>query len=120
MSPLLLPVRDVTSQCCVVLGAADLTSLYNCNLGQFDTSCICSGTFYCAVSLSAVPLIIMVSLGFFLLFFSLNVQEQEFLQKQQQDLDGALKKIIQQHKLEIATIERDCLNHKQQLLRGRE
>lgn len=46
-------------------------------------------------------------------------QEQEFLQKQQQDLDGALKKIIQQHKLEIATIERDCLNHKQQLLRGR-
>uniref|UniRef100_A0A674NEV1 non-specific serine/threonine protein kinase n=1 Tax=Takifugu rubripes TaxID=31033 RepID=A0A674NEV1_TAKRU len=46
--------------------------------------------------------------------------EQEFLQKQQQDLDGALKKIIQQHKLEIATIERDCLNHKQQLLRARE
>lgn len=46
-------------------------------------------------------------------------QEQEFLQKQQQDLDGALKKIIQQHKLEISTIERDCLNHKQQLLRGR-
>lgn len=46
-------------------------------------------------------------------------QEQEFLQKQQQDLDGALKKIIQQHKLEIATIERDCLNHKQQLMRGR-
>lgn len=49
----------------------------------------------------------------------LTPQEQEFLQKQQQDLDGALKKIIQQHKLEIATIERDCLNHKQQLLRGR-
>uniref|UniRef100_H3D721 non-specific serine/threonine protein kinase n=1 Tax=Tetraodon nigroviridis TaxID=99883 RepID=H3D721_TETNG len=47
-------------------------------------------------------------------------EEQEFLQKQQQDLDGALKKIIQQHKLEIATIERDCLNHKQQLLRARE
>lgn len=46
-------------------------------------------------------------------------QEQEFLQKQQQDLDGALKKIIQQHKVEISTIERDCLNHKQQLLRGR-
>lgn len=45
-------------------------------------------------------------------------QEQEFLQKQQQELDGALKKIIQQHKLEIATIERDCLNHKQQLMRG--
>uniref|UniRef100_A0AAR2L7L8 non-specific serine/threonine protein kinase n=1 Tax=Pygocentrus nattereri TaxID=42514 RepID=A0AAR2L7L8_PYGNA len=46
--------------------------------------------------------------------------EQEFLQKQQQELDSALKKIIQQHKLEIATIERDCLNHKQQLLRARE
>lgn len=45
-------------------------------------------------------------------------QEQEFLQKQQQELDSALKKIIQQHKLEIATIERDCLNHKQQLMRG--
>ncbi|XP_062257361.1 STE20-like serine/threonine-protein kinase isoform X2 [Platichthys flesus] len=47
-------------------------------------------------------------------------EEQEFLQKQQQDLDGSLKKIIQQHKLEIATIERDCLNHKQQLMRARE
>uniref|UniRef100_A0A8C6NXQ5 non-specific serine/threonine protein kinase n=1 Tax=Nothobranchius furzeri TaxID=105023 RepID=A0A8C6NXQ5_NOTFU len=50
----------------------------------------------------------------------LQASEQEFLQKQQQELDGALKKIIQQHKLEIATIERDCLNHKQQLLRARE
>ncbi|XP_075894502.1 STE20-like serine/threonine-protein kinase isoform X2 [Nelusetta ayraudi] len=49
-----------------------------------------------------------------------TAEEQEFLQKQQQDLDGALKKIIQQHKLEISTIERDCLNHKQQLLRARE
>ncbi|TMS04852.1 STE20-like serine/threonine-protein kinase [Larimichthys crocea] len=47
-------------------------------------------------------------------------EEQEFLQKQQQELDGALKKIIQQHKMEIATIERDCLNHKQQLMRARE
>uniref|UniRef100_A0A3P9DQD6 non-specific serine/threonine protein kinase n=1 Tax=Maylandia zebra TaxID=106582 RepID=A0A3P9DQD6_9CICH len=47
-------------------------------------------------------------------------EEQEFLQKQQQDLDGALKKIIQQHKVEIATIERDCLNHKQQFMRARE
>ncbi|MGH0129387.1 UNVERIFIED_CONTAM: hypothetical protein FKN15_024116 [Acipenser sinensis] len=47
-----------------------------------------------------------------------HAQEQEFLQKQQQELDSALKKIIQQHKLEIATIERDCLNHKQQLMRG--
>ncbi|KAJ3609879.1 hypothetical protein NHX12_021973 [Muraenolepis orangiensis] len=53
--------------------------------------------------------------------FSAQMQdEQEFLQKQQQELDGALKKIIQQHKMEIATIERDCLNHKQQLMRARE
>uniref|UniRef100_A0AAX7VRL4 non-specific serine/threonine protein kinase n=1 Tax=Astatotilapia calliptera TaxID=8154 RepID=A0AAX7VRL4_ASTCA len=49
-----------------------------------------------------------------------DTHEQEFLQKQQQDLDSALKKIIQQHKHELATIERDCLNHKQQLLRARE
>ncbi|CAL8255713.1 unnamed protein product [Lota lota] len=49
-----------------------------------------------------------------------SAEEQEFLQKQQQELDGALKKIIQQHKMEIATIERDCLNHKQQLMRARE
>lgn len=52
--------------------------------------------------------------------FPLLPQEQEFLQKQQQELDCALKKIIQQHKHELATIERDCLNHKQQLLRARE
>ncbi|XP_051935821.1 STE20-like serine/threonine-protein kinase isoform X2 [Hippocampus zosterae] len=49
-----------------------------------------------------------------------TAEEQEFLQKQQQELDGELKKIIQQHKVEIATIERDCLNHKQQLMRARE
>uniref|UniRef100_A0AAQ5X727 non-specific serine/threonine protein kinase n=1 Tax=Amphiprion ocellaris TaxID=80972 RepID=A0AAQ5X727_AMPOC len=48
------------------------------------------------------------------------LRQDEFLQKQQQDLDSALKKIIQQHKHELATIERDCLNHKQQLLRARE
>ncbi|KPP65944.1 STE20-like serine/threonine-protein kinase-like, partial [Scleropages formosus] len=47
-------------------------------------------------------------------------EEQEFLQKQQQELDSALKKIIQQHKSELATIEKDCLNHKQQLMRARE
>ncbi|XP_078079112.1 STE20-like serine/threonine-protein kinase isoform X2 [Mustelus asterias] len=51
---------------------------------------------------------------------SLHAQEQEFLQKQQQELDGALKKIIHQHKLELATIERECLNNKQQLMRARE
>ncbi|KAJ8360225.1 hypothetical protein SKAU_G00167500 [Synaphobranchus kaupii] len=54
------------------------------------------------------------------LFNAQMQDEQEFLQKQQVELDGALKKIIQQHKHEIATIERDCLNHKQQLLRARE
>ncbi|KAK3530467.1 hypothetical protein QTP86_024376, partial [Hemibagrus guttatus] len=47
-------------------------------------------------------------------------EEQEFLQKQQQVLDSDLKKMIQQHKRELVTVERDCLNHKQQLLRARE
>ncbi|XP_034007944.1 STE20-like serine/threonine-protein kinase isoform X3 [Trematomus bernacchii] len=54
------------------------------------------------------------------LFNAQMQDEQEFLQKQQQELDVALKKIIQQHKLEITTIEKDCLNHKQQLMRARE
>lgn len=45
-------------------------------------------------------------------------QEQEFVQKQQQELDGSLKKIIQQQKAELANIERECLNNKQQLMRG--
>ncbi|XP_053708950.1 STE20-like kinase b isoform X2 [Synchiropus splendidus] len=52
--------------------------------------------------------------------FEQETTEQEFVLKQQQDLDSALKKIIQQHKVELATVERDCLNHKQQLLRARE
>ncbi|XP_075072302.1 STE20-like serine/threonine-protein kinase isoform X2 [Mixophyes fleayi] len=47
-------------------------------------------------------------------------EEQEFVQKQQQELDGSLKKIIHQQKMELATIERDCLNNKQQLMRARE
>ncbi|KAM6443362.1 STE20-like serine/threonine-protein kinase isoform 3-T3 [Liasis olivaceus] len=47
-------------------------------------------------------------------------EEQEFVQKQQQELDASLKKIIQQQKVELATIERDCLNNKQQLMRARE
>ncbi|NXE03612.1 SLK kinase, partial [Lophotis ruficrista] len=51
---------------------------------------------------------------------SQHAQEQEFLQKQQQELDASLKKIIQQQKTELATIERDCLNNKQQLMRARE
>ncbi|NWR74990.1 SLK kinase, partial [Centropus unirufus] len=51
---------------------------------------------------------------------SQHAQEQEFVQKQQQELDASLKKIIQQQKTELATIERDCLNKKQQLMRARE
>lgn len=47
-------------------------------------------------------------------------EEQEFVQKQQQELDGSLKKIIQQQKAELANIERECLNNKQQLMRVRE
>ncbi|XP_065408618.1 STE20-like serine/threonine-protein kinase isoform X5 [Chrysemys picta bellii] len=47
-------------------------------------------------------------------------EEQEFVQKQQQELDASLKKIIQQQKTELANIERDCLNNKQQLMRARE
>ncbi|XP_069467838.1 STE20-like serine/threonine-protein kinase isoform X2 [Ambystoma mexicanum] len=49
-----------------------------------------------------------------------HAQEQEFCQKQQQELDGSLKKIIYQQKNELANIERDCLNNKQQLMRARE
>ncbi|KAJ6669117.1 hypothetical protein lerEdw1_007926 [Lerista edwardsae] len=49
-----------------------------------------------------------------------HAQEQEFVQKQQQELDASLKKIIQQQKTELATIERECLNNKQQLMRARE
>ncbi|XP_023402522.1 STE20-like serine/threonine-protein kinase isoform X1 [Loxodonta africana] len=51
---------------------------------------------------------------------SQHAQEQEFVQKQQQELDGSLKKIIQQQKAELANIERECLNNKQQLMRARE
>ncbi|KAM9285699.1 STE20-like serine/threonine-protein kinase isoform 2-T2 [Morus bassanus] len=51
---------------------------------------------------------------------SQHAQEQEFVQKQQQELDASLKKIIQQQKTELATIERDFLNNKQQLMRARE
>ncbi|KAM4702835.1 STE20-like serine/threonine-protein kinase [Rhinophrynus dorsalis] len=54
------------------------------------------------------------------LFNAQMQDEQEFVQKQQQELDGSLKKIIHQQKTELATIERECLNHKQQLMRARE
>ncbi|XP_076141864.1 STE20-like serine/threonine-protein kinase isoform X2 [Alosa pseudoharengus] len=59
-------------------------------------------------------------LSSFALFNAQLQDEQEFLQRQQQELDAALKRIIQQHKHELATIERDCLNNKQQLMRARE
>ncbi|XP_063047527.1 STE20-like serine/threonine-protein kinase isoform X2 [Engraulis encrasicolus] len=59
-------------------------------------------------------------LSSFALFNAQLQDEQEFLQRQQQELDAALKRIIQQHKQELAAIERDCLNHKQQLMRARE
>ncbi|XP_053548408.1 STE20-like serine/threonine-protein kinase isoform X2 [Bombina bombina] len=54
------------------------------------------------------------------LFTAQMQDEQEFVQKQQQELDGSLKKIIHQQKTELATIERECLNHKQQLMRAKE
>uniref|UniRef100_A0A8P4JWA8 non-specific serine/threonine protein kinase n=1 Tax=Dicentrarchus labrax TaxID=13489 RepID=A0A8P4JWA8_DICLA len=60
---------------------------------------------------------LFISLGH---MYSLKRVMRAWFAKQQQDLDSALKKIIQQHKHELATIERDCLNHKQQLLRARE
>lgn len=93
----------------------------------FQTALIHKMCLYFDICFSSLSLLLALSLCvipssssgcFSLLFLSLAPQEQEFLQKQQQELDGALKKIIQQHKLEIATIERDCLNHKQQLMRG--
>uniref|UniRef100_A0A8C2EQP4 non-specific serine/threonine protein kinase n=1 Tax=Cyprinus carpio TaxID=7962 RepID=A0A8C2EQP4_CYPCA len=61
-----------------------------------------------------LPKLLCSNLFFFSRFLKLCMH------KQQQDLDSALKKIIQQHKHELATIERDCLNNKQQLLRARE
>ncbi|XP_071987026.1 STE20-like serine/threonine-protein kinase isoform X2 [Engystomops pustulosus] len=54
------------------------------------------------------------------LFNAQMQDEQEFVLKQQQELDGSLKKIIHQQKMELATIERDCLSRKQQLMRARE
>ncbi|XP_040293155.1 STE20-like serine/threonine-protein kinase isoform X2 [Bufo bufo] len=54
------------------------------------------------------------------LFNAQMQDEQEFVLKQQQELDGSLKKIIHQQKIELATIEKDCLSRKQQLMRSRE
>lgn len=64
---------------------------------------------------TATNTIISLALSFSLTFS----QEQEFLLRQQLELDGTLKKIIQKHKCELATVERDCLNNKQQLLRSK-
>lgn len=45
-------------------------------------------------------------------------QEQEFLAKQKEDLELAMKNITTQNKKEICDKERECLNKKQQLMRG--
>uniref|UniRef100_A0A8C0FN94 non-specific serine/threonine protein kinase n=1 Tax=Bubo bubo TaxID=30461 RepID=A0A8C0FN94_BUBBB len=47
-------------------------------------------------------------------------QEQEFLAKQKEDLELAVKNITAQNKKEICDKERECLNKKQQLMRDRE
>nr|XP_009670740.1 PREDICTED: serine/threonine-protein kinase 10 [Struthio camelus australis] len=46
--------------------------------------------------------------------------EQEFLAKQKEDLELAMKNITAQNKKEICDKERECLNKKQQLMRDRE
>uniref|UniRef100_A0A663MP25 non-specific serine/threonine protein kinase n=1 Tax=Athene cunicularia TaxID=194338 RepID=A0A663MP25_ATHCN len=47
-------------------------------------------------------------------------EEQEFLAKQKEDLELAMKNITAQNKKEICDKERECLNKKQQLMRDRE
>ncbi|XP_074772264.1 serine/threonine-protein kinase 10 isoform X1 [Athene noctua] len=49
-----------------------------------------------------------------------QTMEQEFLAKQKEDLELAMKNITAQNKKEICDKERDCLNKKQQLMRDRE
>ncbi|KAF2979514.1 hypothetical protein EK904_011737 [Melospiza melodia maxima] len=49
-----------------------------------------------------------------------QTMEQEFLAKQKEDLEQAMKNIIAQNKREICDKERECLNKKQQLMRDRE
>uniref|UniRef100_A0A8C7ZX11 non-specific serine/threonine protein kinase n=1 Tax=Oryzias sinensis TaxID=183150 RepID=A0A8C7ZX11_9TELE len=46
-------------------------------------------------------------------------QEEEFLAKQKEFLDKTVKEIINNNKREIAEMERECLNKKQELIRGR-
>nr|XP_013813934.1 PREDICTED: serine/threonine-protein kinase 10 [Apteryx mantelli mantelli] len=49
-----------------------------------------------------------------------QTMEQEFLAKQKDDLELAMKNITAQNKKEICDKERECLNKKQQLMRDRE
>ncbi|XP_010078604.1 PREDICTED: serine/threonine-protein kinase 10, partial [Pterocles gutturalis] len=49
-----------------------------------------------------------------------QTMEQEFLAKQKDDLELAMKNITAQHKKEICDKERECLDKKQQLMRDRE
>ncbi|XP_071615424.1 serine/threonine-protein kinase 10 [Heliangelus exortis] len=49
-----------------------------------------------------------------------QTMEQEFLAKQKENLELAMKNITAQHKKEICNKERECLNKKQQLMRDRE
>ncbi|XP_035194238.1 serine/threonine-protein kinase 10 isoform X2 [Oxyura jamaicensis] len=49
-----------------------------------------------------------------------QIMEQEFLAKQKEDLELAMKNITAQNKKEICDKERECLNKKQQLMRDRE
>lgn len=51
--------------------------------------------------------------------FFVVVQEEEFLAKQKEFLDKTVKEIINNNKREIAEMERECLNKKQELIRGR-
>ncbi|XP_013923194.1 PREDICTED: serine/threonine-protein kinase 10 [Thamnophis sirtalis] len=49
-----------------------------------------------------------------------QVMEQDFIAKQSEDLEQAMKNITAQNRKEICEKERDCLNKKQQLMRDRE
>lgn len=49
-----------------------------------------------------------------------QTMEQDFLAKQKEDLELAMKNITAQNKKEICDKERECLNKKQQLMRDRE
>uniref|UniRef100_A0A8D0B0C0 non-specific serine/threonine protein kinase n=1 Tax=Salvator merianae TaxID=96440 RepID=A0A8D0B0C0_SALMN len=49
-----------------------------------------------------------------------QIMEQEFVAKQSEDLEQAIKNITAQNRKEICDKERECLNKKQQLMRDRE